>query len=65
MNKGKKLTPTQEKLQDQLWSRFPNIIQEAKEIRLEIDPLQSLIDLLNNQNGDYDTWERITKEFYG
>jgi len=52
--------------QERLRAQWPAILARAAELEeLYPDPVQSMIDLLKDLPGDYDTWREILEEPYG
>lgn len=53
-------------LQLQLRSRWSSILKRSQELSKEQnDPVQSIVDLLENLPGDYSAWREILEEPYG
>jgi len=53
-------------LQKRLRARWPTVIAQARKMQDQFpDPVQSLINLLGDMPGDYDTWREILEEPYG
>jgi hypothetical protein len=53
-------------LQENIKFRWPTVLKKAKEMEtLYSNPVQSMMDLLNNLPGNNDTWQEIIDEPYG
>ncbi len=53
-------------IQEELRARWPSILERARALRNDIpDPVQAMVEFLNNLPGDDDRWREIVEEPYG